>query len=93
MSKPADYYDMSRMRPEVSAVLDRINVLGREKFVHRAAGIDIDATFPVENYNDLAAEGFHDTDEFLRNLAAMVSRLANMPWSAQKLPNIAARRR
>jgi alkylation response protein AidB-like acyl-CoA dehydrogenase len=57
MSVPADYYDMSRVRPEVSAVLDRINVLGREQFGHRAAGIDIDATFPVENYRDLATEG------------------------------------
>ena len=57
MSKPADYYDMNRVRPEVAAVLNRINELG-PKFTERAVGIDIDASFPVENYKDLAAEGF-----------------------------------
>ena len=57
MSDIADYYDLSRIRPEVVQVLRRINELGREKFTERAIGIDIDASFPVENYRDLAAEG------------------------------------
>lgn len=58
MSEPADYYDLSRIRPEVLAVLTRINELGRERFAPRAKGIDDEASFPVENYKDLAAEGF-----------------------------------
>lgn len=58
MSDIADYYDLSRIRPEVQQALRRINVLGRERFGPRAATIDIDATFPVENYRDLADEGF-----------------------------------
>ena len=57
MSSPADYYDLNRIRPEVLDVLNRINELG-PKFVDRAAEIDLDASFPVENYKDLAAEGF-----------------------------------
>jgi hypothetical protein len=57
VSNPTDYYDMTRIRPEVQAVLARINELG-PKFAERAVGIDIDASFPVENYKDLAAEGF-----------------------------------
>ena len=58
MSEPADYYDLSRIRPEVLDVLTRINELGRERFAPRAKGIDDEASFSVENYKDLAAEGF-----------------------------------
>jgi alkylation response protein AidB-like acyl-CoA dehydrogenase len=58
MSVPADYYDLARIRPEVLAVLNRINELGVEKFARRTKDIDTAATFPVENYKDLAAEGF-----------------------------------
>ncbi len=58
MSVPADYYDLSRVRPEVLTVLNRINELGAEKFGPRSKDIDTAATFPVENYKDLAAEGF-----------------------------------
>jgi alkylation response protein AidB-like acyl-CoA dehydrogenase len=58
MSEPADYYDVSRIRPEVMAVLKRINELGVERFSVRAKAIDEAASFPVENYQDLAAEGF-----------------------------------
>jgi len=57
MSNPADYYDLSRIRPEVLNVLTRINEMG-SSFAQRAPGIDTDASFPVENYKDLAAEGF-----------------------------------
>jgi alkylation response protein AidB-like acyl-CoA dehydrogenase len=57
MSRPADYYDMSRVRPEVLVVLDKINALG-QAFAARAAGIDLDASFPTENYKDLAALGY-----------------------------------
>jgi alkylation response protein AidB-like acyl-CoA dehydrogenase len=58
MSEIADYYDLSRIRPEVVEVLNRVNVLGREKFAGRAKAVDDDASFPVDNYKDLAAEGF-----------------------------------
>ncbi len=44
--------------PEVQAKLRLINEMGREKFAPRAKAIDDDASFPVENYRDLAAEGF-----------------------------------
>ena len=57
MSTFEDYYDMSRVRPEVAAVLKRINEMG-PKFAERAFAIDESASFPVENYKDLAAEGF-----------------------------------
>ncbi|MEL7115419.1 MAG: acyl-CoA dehydrogenase family protein [Pseudomonadota bacterium] len=57
MSSPGDYYDLSRIRPEVLSVLDRINEMGPD-FAARAKRIDEDASFPVENYRDLAAEGF-----------------------------------
>ncbi|MGB1257333.1 MAG: acyl-CoA dehydrogenase family protein [Thiolinea sp.] len=56
MSTPGDYYDLARIRPEVLAVLNRINTLG-PTFAERAFAIDEDASFPVENYKDLAAEG------------------------------------
>jgi alkylation response protein AidB-like acyl-CoA dehydrogenase len=57
MSIPADYYDLSRVRPEVLAVLNRINELG-PAFAARAFSIDQDASYPVENYRDLASEGY-----------------------------------
>ena len=57
MSTIADYYDLSRIRPEVQAVLNRLNEMG-PTFAARAKGIDVEASFPVENYKDLAAEGF-----------------------------------
>jgi alkylation response protein AidB-like acyl-CoA dehydrogenase len=57
MSDIADYYDLSRIRPEVQSVLARINALG-PAFAARSKGIDTEASFPVENYKDLAAEGF-----------------------------------
>ncbi|MFK7876650.1 MAG: acyl-CoA dehydrogenase family protein [Paracoccaceae bacterium] len=57
MSTPADYYDLTRLRPELLQVLDRINALG-PTFAKRAFAIDQAASFPVENYQDLAAEGF-----------------------------------
>jgi alkylation response protein AidB-like acyl-CoA dehydrogenase len=57
MSSPADYYDLSRIRPEVLAVLEKINELG-PVFAKRAVSIDIEANFPVENYKDLAALGY-----------------------------------
>ena len=57
MSSPADYYDLERIRPEVLKVLNRINDMG-PNFADRAFSIDNDASFPVENYKDLASEGF-----------------------------------
>ena len=57
MSSPADYYDLERIRPEVLKVLNRINEMG-PNFADRAFSIDNDASFPVENYKDLASEGF-----------------------------------
>ncbi len=57
MSSPADYYNLSQVRPEVLEVLNKINALG-PVFAERAVGIDQDASFPVENYKDLAALGY-----------------------------------
>ena len=57
MSSPADYYDMTRVRPEVAAAMRKINELG-PVFAARAKGVDDDASFPVENYKDLADNGF-----------------------------------
>ncbi len=57
MSSIADYYDTKRIRPEVISVLNRINEMG-PKFAERAFAIDEAASFPVDNYKDLAAEGF-----------------------------------
>ena len=56
MSTTGDYYDLSRVGPEVLSVLNRINELG-PAFAERAFSIDQDASFPVENYRDLASEG------------------------------------
>jgi alkylation response protein AidB-like acyl-CoA dehydrogenase len=57
MSTIADYYDLSRIRPEVQRVLNRINEMG-PAFAARARAVDDEASFPVQNYRDLAAEGF-----------------------------------
>lgn len=57
MSSFREYYDMARVRPEVAAVLQRLNEMG-PTFAKRAKAIDETATFPVQNYKDLAAEGF-----------------------------------
>jgi alkylation response protein AidB-like acyl-CoA dehydrogenase len=57
MSTPADYYDLSRVRPEVLAALDQINELG-PIFASRAKAVDDNASFPTENYKDLADAGF-----------------------------------
>ncbi len=56
MSIPADYYDLTRVRPEVLDVLNTVNALG-PKFAERSFAIDHKASFPVENYKDLAAAG------------------------------------
>ena len=57
MSSFREYYDMARVRPKVAAVLQRLNEMG-PTFAKRAKAIDETATFPVQNYKDLAAEGF-----------------------------------
>ena len=57
MSSPADYYDLSRIRPEVLAALTRINEMG-PAFAARAKAVDDEASFPTENYRDLAEAGF-----------------------------------
>ena len=56
MSVPADYYDLNRVRPEVLEVLNTVNVLG-PNFAERSFAIDTAASFPVENYKDLAVAG------------------------------------
>ena len=57
MSAPADYYDMTRVRPEVAEAMRKINELG-PVFAARAKAVDDDASFPTENYKDLADAGF-----------------------------------
>ena len=52
MSDIADYYDLSRLRPEVIKVLRRVNELGVEKFAPRAKAIVLhdaeDLVHPLE---------------------------------------------
>lgn len=55
-SHPGDYYDLSRIRPEVLEALDRVNALG-PAFAARAAAVDEAAGFPEDNYRDLAEAG------------------------------------
>jgi alkylation response protein AidB-like acyl-CoA dehydrogenase len=57
MSDPADYYDMTRVRPEVAAAMAKINAMG-PVFAGRAKAVDDDASFPTDNYRDLADAGF-----------------------------------
>jgi alkylation response protein AidB-like acyl-CoA dehydrogenase len=57
MSAPADYYDMTRVRPEVAEAMRKINELG-PGFAARAKAVDDDASFPTDNYRDLADAGF-----------------------------------
>ena len=69
MSTPADYYDLTRVRPEVLAALDKINEMG-PAFAARAKGVDDDASSPTENYKDLADAGiphYAGADSFVRN--------------------------
>lgn len=53
----ADYYDLSRFRPEHIAMLEKINELG-PNFAERAPQHDKEASFPTQNYNDLREAGF-----------------------------------
>ena len=57
MSSPADYYDMSRVRPEVAVAMAKINELG-PVLASRAKMVDDEASFPTANYKDLADAGF-----------------------------------
>lgn len=57
MSDLSDYYDLARIRPEVLEMLEKINELG-PVFAERAKAVDDEASFPVENYRDLAEAGF-----------------------------------
>ena len=57
MSDPADYYDLTRIRPEVLAALRKVNAMG-PGFAARAKAVDDEASFPTENYKDLADAGF-----------------------------------
>ena len=54
----ADYYDLSRFRPEHVKMLELINELG-PKFAERAPQHDRDASFPTENYNELRLSLIH----------------------------------
>ena len=56
MSVHADYYDLNRVRPEVLEVLNTVKALG-PNFAERSFAIDTAASFPVENYKDLAVAG------------------------------------
>ena len=92
MSYSAGCYDLSRIRPKVQSVLRRVNTLGRDKFTARSVGIDIDASFPVENYRDWLTKAFLVCASRL-NSAAWDFRCSNTPWSRPKLPNTAAQPR
>jgi len=53
----ADYYDLTRFRPQHIAMLEKINELG-PKFAERAPQHDKEASFPTKNYNELRDAGF-----------------------------------
>ncbi|MEO1000786.1 MAG: acyl-CoA dehydrogenase family protein, partial [Pseudomonadota bacterium] len=55
---PLEPYDAARLRPEVAELLRLAHRLGRENFAPRAARHDLEASFPTENYADLAKHGF-----------------------------------
>lgn len=57
MSHYTDYYDVSRFRPEHIKMLDRIAELG-PNFAERAVEIDRTASFPTQNYVELADSDF-----------------------------------
>ena len=57
MSHYSDYYNISSFRPEHIAMLDKITALG-PKFAERAQEIDLNASFPTQNYVELKEAGF-----------------------------------
>ena len=57
MSHYSDYYNISSFRSEHIAMLDKITALG-PKFAERAQEIDLNASFPTQNYVELKEAGF-----------------------------------
>ena len=57
MSHYSDYYDISSFRDEHIAMLNKINALGTV-FAERAVDIDLNASFPTQNYEELKEAGF-----------------------------------
>ena len=57
MSHYSDYYNISSFRPEHIVMLDKITALG-PKFAERAQEIDLNASFPTQNYVELKEAGF-----------------------------------
>lgn len=57
MSHYSDYYDVSSFRPIHIQMLDKINEMG-PAFAERAVDVDLNATFPTQNYNELKEAGF-----------------------------------
>jgi alkylation response protein AidB-like acyl-CoA dehydrogenase len=55
--RPADYYDMTRVRPEVAAAM-RKDQRAWPGLCARAKAVDDEASFPTDNYRDLADNGF-----------------------------------
>lgn len=58
MSRIEDYYDISSWREEHIRMLRLANELGQDKWAARAVTHDRDASFPDENYADMAEHGF-----------------------------------
>lgn len=58
MSRIEDYYDISGWRDEHVRMLRLANELGQDSWAARAVIHDRDATFPTENYQDMAEHGF-----------------------------------
>ncbi|THH37041.1 acyl-CoA dehydrogenase [Aliishimia ponticola] len=57
MSHYSDYYDTASFRPEHLAMLDTLAQLG-PGFAERAVAVDQTASFPTQNYTELAEHGF-----------------------------------
>jgi len=58
MSKIEDYYDISNFRDEHVRMLRLANELGQNGWAERAVIHDRDATFPTQNYQEMAEHGF-----------------------------------
>ena len=58
MSEIETYYDISKFSNDHIKMLRLANELGKNGFSERAAEYDKSATFPQQNYQELADNGF-----------------------------------
>jgi len=54
-----DTYGLLELNEKQQELINRVSVLARENFAPRAAGYDVSATFPFEDFDDLFRAGLH----------------------------------